>query len=122
MTKTYGPYSPYQTTEDLIFTAGHVGAVDGKAHNDISRQTKTALDNLSETLSSARSSLKQVLKTTVYLVDMGDFEAMNKVYAQVFSSLDCKPARSTIAVKELPRIADSPLLIEIEAVAHRTRS
>ncbi len=121
MTKTYGPYSPSQTIDNLVFTAGQVGATNGQASDDIAEQTKLALQNLSNVLEAAGSSLSQVIKTTVYLTDMTDFDAMNKVYAQVFSEAGCQPSRSTVGVKELPRVANKTLLVEIDAIASLAR-
>ena len=77
-------------------------------------QTRQALHNLSAVLEAAGSSPSQVVKTTVFLVAMADFTAMNEVYGEFFAS--DPPARSTIAVAELPRNAR----VEIEAVALRS--
>jgi 2-iminobutanoate/2-iminopropanoate deaminase len=118
MTKTYGPYSPYQKAGRHIYTAGHIGAVNGNAPEDITLQTKLALDNLQNTLHSAGSSLRDVVKTTVYLQDIKDFDAMNEVYDTVFRQAGSRPARSMVAVKSLPKVADNELLVEIEAVAY----
>ena len=114
---TYGPYSPFQQAGNLVFTAGQVGAQDGKAPEDIAAQTKLALANLGNVLADAGSGLDLVVKTTVFLTDMSLFEQMNYAYQEVFSQHGSRPARSTVAVKELPRVADKPLLVEIEAVA-----
>lgn len=123
MRKTYGPYSPYQQAGALVFTAGQIGVKDGVAPIDIQTQTQQALDNLASVLQDAGSALKQVIKTTVFLTDMGNFTAMNEVYARVFEEVGSKPARSTVAVSELPRVAgDTPLLVEIEAVASKEKS
>lgn len=118
MTKTHGPYSTFQSTGNFIYTAGHVGVKEGRAASDIISQARQALNNLSETLSEAGVSINHVVKTTVYLKDMAHFAEMNEVYAEFFSGVGRSPARTTVGVSELPRIADNPLLIEIEAVAY----
>lgn len=114
---TYGPYSPCQQAGNLVFTAGQVGAEAGKAAVGITDQTKLALKNLGNVLADAGASFETIVKTTVYLTDMADFEAMNQAYAEFFSSTGCSPARATVGVQALPPVADRPLLIEIEAVA-----
>ncbi len=117
--KTFGPYSPCATVGQLVFTAGQVGTKDGMASTDIENQVKQALQNLSDVLADVGSSLSQVIKVTVFLTDMKYFDTMNKVYAEIFAKAQCKPARSTVAVKELPRVANTSLLVEIEAIATR---
>jgi 2-iminobutanoate/2-iminopropanoate deaminase len=77
----------------------------------VQAQTHRAIQNLQAVLEEAGSSLQSVVKTTVFLVNMGDFQVMNAIYASYFG--DVPPARSTIAVAELPRRA----LVEIECVA-----
>lgn len=112
--KAIGPYSQAIRTDNLIFTAGQVGLdpatmelVDG----GVEAQTRQVLTNLRHVLESADSSLKFVLKTTVFLQDMNDFAKMNAVYAEFFP--ENPPARSTVQVAGLPRGA----LVEIECVA-----
>lgn len=117
MTHTYGPYSATQRAGDIVYTAGQIGAVKGKAAPDITAQTKQVLKNLKAVLEDAGSGLEHVVKTTVFLTNMAHFEQMNKVYSTVFSEAGCSPARSCVGVVELPRVADRPLLIEVEAVA-----
>ena len=109
-----GPYSQAVTKGEFIFCSGQIGLVpatgvlvDGK----IEEQTRQALRNLQAVLTAAGSSLADVVKTTVYLVDIKDFPAMNKVYSEFFSR--SKPARSTVVVNKLPKGA----LVEIEAIA-----
>jgi 2-iminobutanoate/2-iminopropanoate deaminase len=98
----------------LLFTSGQIpldpatGEIVG---TDIQTQTHRALQNLQALLESAGSSLDHVIKTTVFLVNMGDFQAMNEVYASYFKN--ATPARSTVAVAELPR----KVQFEIECVA-----
>ncbi len=110
-----GPYSQGKIVGDLIFTSGQIALlpngefIDG----DIVAQTRQVLENLEVILKEADSSLECVIKTTVFLSDMSDFNAMNEIYAQYFG--EHKPARSTIAVKTLPKNAK----VEIECVAIR---
>jgi 2-iminobutanoate/2-iminopropanoate deaminase len=110
-----GPYSQAIRCGQFIFASGQV-ALDPESGNlvgeDVQAQTHRALQNLQAVLSSAGSSLKQVVKTTVFLAHMSDFQAMNAVYASYFAD-GAAPARSTVAVAELPRRA----LVEIECVA-----
>ena len=112
--KAIGPYSQGISVNGFVFTAGQV-ALDPKTGElvpgAISEQTSRALENLSAILAEAGSSLSRVVKTTVFLVDMADFAAMNEVYSRAFGSH--RPARSTVAVAALPRGAR----VEIEAVA-----
>jgi 2-iminobutanoate/2-iminopropanoate deaminase len=112
--RAIGPYSQGIRAGGFLFTAGQVGfdpasgeLVDG----GISEQTERVLQNIRSILESAGANLSQVVKTTVFLVDMADFAAMNEVYARAFG--DHRPARSTVAVAALPRGAR----VEIEAVA-----
>lgn len=108
-----GPYSQAVRAGNLIYTSGQIAlSPDGSfIGGDIIAQAKQALENLKNILEFSSSSMSDVIKTTVFLVDMQDFEALNKIYAQYFG--DHKPARSTIAVKKLPKNA----LVEIECVA-----
>jgi len=119
-TKAFGPYSPIRQVGDIFFTAGQVGVNfdDKKADPDVRAQTEKALDNLEDTLASVNLTLDNVFKTTLFLTNMDDSGAVNEVYLKRFSGP--LPARSTVAVKELPRIAvNCPLKIEIEAIAER---
>lgn len=108
-----GPYSQAQIYNGLIYTSGQIplNAQGEFVQGDISMQATQVLENLKAILQSAGSSLEKVIKTTVFLSDMNDFEALNKVYAQYFDTH--KPARSTIAVKTLPKNS----LVEIECIA-----
>lgn len=98
-----GPYSQAYTYNGLIFTSGQIALTpQGDFINgDIVAQTTQVLENLEAILESAGSSLQKVLKTSVFLADMNDFNALNEVYARYFGSH--KPARSTIAVKLYPK-------------------
>lgn len=116
-TKTYGPYSAFRVAGDFVYTSGQIGAVKGKAEPDIRSQVKQALENLEGVLAEAGANLGDVVKATVFLTDMKHYASMNEVYAAVFEKAGTAPARTCVAVAELPRVADHPLLIEIEAVA-----
>ena len=111
--KAIGPYSQGIKYDNLIFTSGQIPLKpNGEfVDSDIKEQTKQVLENLSNVLKEANSSLDSVVKTSVFLTNMDDFAAMNEVYEKYFK--DNKPARSTIGVKELPRGAK----VEIECIA-----
>ncbi len=109
-----GPYSQAITVGTFIFTSGQVAldpATGTMAGDDITAQTRRAIENMRAVLQAAGTDLDRVVKTTVFLVDMADFNAMNEVYATYFTS--DPPARSTVAVAQLPRNAR----FEIECVA-----
>ncbi|MCC7018926.1 MAG: RidA family protein [Ardenticatenales bacterium] len=109
-----GPYSQAIRVDLTVFCSGQVPidpATGQLVDGDVSVQTRQALTNLAAVLDAAGSGPDRVLKTTVFLIDMDDFQAMNAVYADFFPS--APPARSTIAVKALPRGAR----VEIEAIA-----
>jgi 2-iminobutanoate/2-iminopropanoate deaminase len=112
--KAIGPYQQAIKANGFIYTAGQI-PIDPKTGNlvegDISAQTRQVLENLKAVLEAGGSALDRVVKATVFLRNMADFAAMNEVYAQYLGS--AKPARSTVAVAELPRGA----LIEIDLVA-----
>lgn len=113
MSKPIGPYSPVVRAGDLLFASGQVGVVDGKiVAGGVAAETRQALANLASVLEAEGASLADVVKTTVFLRHMRDFGLMNDVYAEVMG--ENRPARSTVAVVELPAVA----LVEIEAVAH----
>lgn len=111
-----GPYSQAIVTGELVFTAGQI-ALDPASmeivEGDVAAQTERVMKNLAAILGAAGSSLPRVVKTTVFLKDMGDFAAMNEVYGRHFGGH--KPARSTVEVSRLPK----DVLVEIEAVALR---
>ncbi len=117
MSKTYGPYSPFRVANGFVYTSGQIGAVKGKAEPDVRSQVAQALNNLREVLKEAGSGLDLVVKTTVFLTDMSHYAPLNEVYAEAFEKAGSAPARTCVAVVELPRVADHPLLVEIEAVA-----
>jgi len=112
--RAVGPYSQAIQSGDWVFTAGQIGldpATGTLVGEDVATQTRQVLANLTAVLAAAGASLAGVVKTTVFLVDMGDFAAMNAVYAEHFP--EAPPARSTVAVAALPLGAR----VEIEAVA-----
>lgn len=108
-----GPYSQAVVVQNLVFTSGQIplnpetGIIETTT---IEEQTEQVCKNLSAVLCAAGSSLEKVVKTVCFLRNMEDFAAFNKVYEKYFVS---KPARSCVAVKELPQNA----LIEIETIA-----
>jgi len=112
--KALGPYSQAIRLSDLVFTAGQVGvdpATNDFAGPTIEAQTRQVITNLAAVLAASGSNLSRVVKTTVFLADMGDFAAMNAIYAEFFK--DHRPARSTVQVAALPRAAR----VEIECIA-----
>ena len=108
-----GPYSHAVKAGNLLFLSGQVGIdpATGKIEGDITAQTRQAIANVKAVLAAAGCTLDNVVKTTVYLGEMHFFNAMNEVYAAEFG--EPYPARSAIAVKELPKQA----LVEIEVIA-----
>ena len=107
-----GPYSQAISTNGMVYTSGKIGLTpSGELVQGIEAQTRQVLENLSEVLKASNSSLKQVIKTTIFLSDMEYFGIVNGIYAEFFG--DHKPARSTVAVKTLPKDA----LVEIECIA-----
>ena len=116
---TFGPYSPVYRAGDFYFISGQVGinAASKSAQPDIETQTSQALMNLRTLLEENNLQMNNVVKTTVFLTDMGDFTQMNEVYQSFFNGV--RPARSTVAVKELPRLAKNKLIVEIEAIAFK---
>lgn len=112
--RAIGPYSQAILTGELVFASGQIG-IDPRTgemvEGGIEEQTEQVLRNLSAVLEAAGSSTAHVLKTTVFLADIADFNAMNAVYGRHFK--EDHPARSTVQVARLPRNAR----IEIEAIA-----
>ena len=107
-----GPYSQGFIVKDLVFTSGQipVDPATGTAPEGIAAQAEQSCKNVKAILEAAGSSTEKVVKTTCFLASMGDFAAFNEVYAKYFTG---KPARSCVAVKELPK----GLLCEIEVIA-----
>jgi len=108
-----GPYSVAIKVENLAFTSGQIGldpTTQMLVQGGVQAETRQALNNLKQVLLAAGSDLERVVKTTVFLKDMSDFQAMNSVYAEFFP-VD-PPARSAVAAAGLPKGAN----VEIEAI------
>lgn len=108
-----GPYSQAVIFNGILYTSGQIGinpqtgSIDGK---DIAEQTEQVMQNLKAVLEEAGTSFDNVIKTTCFIAEIADFGAFNEVYAKYFTS---KPARSCVAVKDLPKGA----LCEVELIA-----
>ena len=112
MSKPVGPYTPIVRGGDLLFTAGQVGIANGAiVEGGLEAELRQVFANLRGVLSSANASLADVVKTTVFLVDMDDYATMNEIYMEEFG--EHRPARSAVAVAKLPLGAQ----VEIEAIA-----
>jgi 2-iminobutanoate/2-iminopropanoate deaminase len=112
--KAIGPYSQAIKANGFVFVSGQIPLdprTQQMVEGDIARQTERVLENLKGILEGAGSSLDRVVKTTVYLKDLGDFAAMNEVYGRYFGAT--MPARATVEVARLPRDAR----VEIELIA-----
>ena len=108
-----GPYSQAIVCGELVFTSGQIPinpATGNVETATIAEQTEQVMKNLDEVLSAAGSSFEKAVKTTCFLADIGDFAAFNEVYAKYFTT---KPARSCVAVKDLPK----GVKVEVEVVA-----
>lgn len=112
-----GPYSQAIALDGLLFTSGQIPLTTAgeKVAGDIAVQTGQVFDNLEGILSSAGAALSDVVKVTVFMTDLGEFAAMNAVFAQRFG--EHRPARSTVQVAALPTGAR----VEIEAIARLAR-
>ncbi|BFK61825.1 MAG: RidA family protein [Dorea longicatena] len=111
--KALGPYSQGYVHNGVLYTAGQIAInpeVNDVEATTIEAQTEQVCKNLGEVLKEAGTSFDNVLKTTCFLSDMGDFAAFNEVYGKYFTS---KPARSCVAVKTLPK----GVLCEVELIA-----
>ena len=109
-----GPYSQAVRLGDLIYTAGQIALAPGTGQlveGDITAQTRQVMENLAAVLQAADSNLANIIKTTIFVVDLGDFAAINAAYGEFFA--DEPPARSTVEVAALPLGAQ----VEIEVVA-----
>lgn len=108
-----GPYSQAVKTGNMLFSSGQIALRPDGSFNDgsVQEQTTQVFENLKAVLHEGGSSLSKVMKTTVFLADMDDFTLMNEIYAKAFG--EHKPARSTVAVKTLPKNAK----VEIECIA-----
>lgn len=109
-----GPYSQGMIAGDLVFTSGQIpiDVTTGELKTDIKEATKASLENVKAILEEAGSSLEKAIKVTIFLKDINDFEAVNEVYGQYFTTN--QPARSCVQVAALPKDA----VIEIEAIAN----
>ena len=109
-----GPYSQAVRAGSMVFCAGQI-PLDPKSgqivSQDVAEQTRRVLDNLTAVLKSERLTLANVVKTTVFVTDLADFQTINEIYAKYFSTQP--PARSTVQVAALPKAAR----VEIEAIA-----
>jgi 2-iminobutanoate/2-iminopropanoate deaminase len=113
MTSPVGPYTPIVRAGDLLVVSGQVGIRDGAlVSGGVEAETRQAVANIAALLESEGASLADVVKTTVFLRHMRDYPIMNEAYTSAFG--DHRPARSAVAVAELPMVA----LVEIEAWAH----
>ena len=108
-----GPYSQAVVANGMVFTSGQIALTPEGVmlEEDVVIQTKQVLANLKAVLEEASSSMNDVVKTTIFIASMDDFGVINEIYEEAFGSH--KPARSTVAVKTLPKNA----LVEIDAVA-----
>jgi|SRR5215469_11651262 len=115
--KAIGPYAQAIRANGLVFVSGQV-AIDPSTQQvvggEVAAQTERVIKNLSAILEAAGSGLARVVRTTVFLKNMGDFSAMNEIYGKYFSS--APPARSTVEVARLPR----DVLVEIDVIALAT--
>jgi 2-iminobutanoate/2-iminopropanoate deaminase len=114
--KAIGPYSQAIRVGEMIFSAGQIGLDPANGNligGGIEAETRRALQNLSAVLEAAGSSRARVVKTTVFLADLNEFQKMNAVYAEFFPANP--PARSTVQVARLPK--DARVEIEVIAVA-----
>ncbi len=112
--KPIGPYSPAIRIGKFVFTSGQIAldpATGKLVEGDVSAQARQALTNLKTLVEASGSSLNKVVKTTLFLKDMADFQTVNAIYAEYFISEP--PARSTVQVSALPGGA----LVEVEAIA-----
>ena len=108
-----GPYSQAMQCGDFLFTSGQIGldpATGAFAGDDVVTQAKQVCENLKAVLAAAGMSFENVVKTTCFLADIADFAAFNAVYGKYITSA---PARSCVAVKDLPKGA----LVEVEVIA-----
>ena len=109
-----GPYSQAIKADGWIFASGQI-PIDPQTGRmveaDITVQTRQAIENLRAVLKAAGADLHDVVKTTVYMADLGEFPEMNKVYAEYFG--ECAPARATVEAAGLPKES----LVEIECIA-----
>ncbi|MNZ51462.1 putative reactive intermediate deaminase TdcF [compost metagenome] len=111
--KAIGPYSQAVKVGELLFTSGQLGLdpATGELPATIEEQTKQSLNNVKAIVEAAGSSMGGIIKTTVFLKDMNDFQVVNEIYSSFFA--EPYPARSAVQVARLPKDA----LVEIEVIA-----
>jgi 2-iminobutanoate/2-iminopropanoate deaminase len=112
-----GPYSQAIEIGDTVFLSGQIGLDPGKGtlvQGGVAHETRQVLDNIREVLRAAGLEFGDVVKTTIFLISLADFEIVNGVYGEHFT--EGFPARSTVQVAALPRGA----MVEIEVIAHRS--
>jgi len=113
MSTPVGPYTPIVSAGDWLIASGQVGLKDGNlVEGGMAAELQQALENVKGLVEGKGATLDQVVKTTVFLVDMADYAEMNEIYVAFFG--DHRPARSAVAVAELPIGA----LVEVEAWVH----
>ena len=108
-----GPYSQAIKVNSMVYTSGQIAIVPSSGNieaTDIQGQTKQVMENLKNVLAASGTSFAQVVKTTCFLADIADFGAFNEIYGQYITE---KPARSCVAVKDLPKGA----MVEVEVIA-----
>ena len=114
MSKPIASYSPFRRAGDTVYCSGQIPLIPETGelfHGTITEEVNRAIDNLAAVLEQAGSGLDQAVKTTVFLKDLADFQAMNEVYATYFT--DAPPARATVEVARLPK----DVRVEIECIA-----
>ena len=120
--KAIGPYSQAVRVGDFVFCSGQIALIPGTGallDGGVEAQTRQVLDNLEAVLAAAGARFEHVVKTTIFLADIDDFQKVNAVYGERFASGgEPPPARATVAVAALPRGA----LVEIDAIAHLPHS
>ncbi len=120
MSRAVGPYSPVRRVGDWVISSGQVGVVSDPAGavslvpGGTVAELRQALQNLAEVIAIEGATLPDVVKTTVFLVDMGEFAAVNEVWVEYFTDPEQRPTRSTVAVAGLPLGAR----VEVEAWAY----
>lgn len=114
--KAVGPYSQAVQMGDFLFCSGQI-SIDPKTNEvftgDIKTQTEMVMRNIDAVLSASGMNFSHIIKTTIFITNMGDFATVNEVYAKSFT--EAPPARSTVAVAALPKGVN----VEIEVIAHR---
>lgn len=114
MSKPLGPYSPVVRAGDFIIVSGQLGMADGAlVDGGVAGQTRQAMANLADRLAEMGATLDDVVKTTCFLIDMDTFATFNTGYVEAFG--DHRPARSCVAVRELPAGGQ----VEVEAMAYK---